>query len=352
MTGRPIRERRRLATSVLVLLAVALSLATAPLVLAAPTLDISPSSGVPGATLTATATEFPPGAVTFRWDNGTGNGALLGTATANAQGTAVLQFDIPSGAAPGAHFVRACDANRCPPGDVFADASVTVLGAPTPPPTPPPTPAPTSTGAPSPSTTAAPTPAPTSTPRPTPRSTPTPRPPGVTPEPSGPSPSVAASPVPSGDTSPGPSPAATAAPSGSPVASGDGVVAVPTAAPAGQTATPGPLPGSPASEVDPFVGRLALPIGLITALVLAGFLLAKVRGPGRQPAPAGAAAAGAAAAGAPRDVDGTALSPELYSALADPVGPSFEPVPPAESDPWANARTIAVHVEQVEPHEE
>ena len=102
---------------------------------------------------------------------------------------------------------------------------------------------------------------------------------------------------------------------------------------------------------------------MIVGLVLAGFVLAKLRG--RNP---GAALAGAGlGAGAPLDLDGSVLEPELYSALTDPVGPAFEYVSPAEthgspgstatsgdpeSDPWANAPTITVHVEQIEPREE
>ncbi len=127
---------------------------------------------------------------------------------------------------------------------------------------------------------------------------------------------------------------------------------LPTPAPPAATATPVPLPAAPTSAVDPFVGRLFVPIALIVGLVLAGFLLAKVRGRSAQ--------------GALADGDGSGLEPELYSALADPVAPFLEPVrraahdasragpvpyPDAE-DPWANAPTIAVHVEQIDPTED
>ncbi len=115
---------------------------------------------------------------------------------------------------------------------------------------------------------------------------------------------------------------------------------MPTPLPAAPTTTPGPLAGAPASEVDPFVGRLFMPIALIVGLVLAGFLLAKLRGRSAQGALAGGQ---------------QGLEPELYSAFADPVAPFLEPVPPADEaaeDAWANVRTIAVHVEEIEPREE
>jgi hypothetical protein len=143
----------------------------------------------------------------------------------------------------------------------------------------------------------------------------------------------------------------------------------------GPTEPPAPLPAAPTSEIDPFVGRLVTPVGLIAALVLAGFLIAKVKG--RSPAAAAAAASsgpaaspagGAAAAAGAAAADESSLEPELYSALADPVAPFLEEVPhatdaagwvpaPAQPanggpDPWASVRTIAIHVEQIEARED
>jgi hypothetical protein len=57
----------------------------------------------PGQTVTATATGFQPGSVvTFTF-----LGAVVGTAVADANGVAVLTFDVPPGLAPGAYTLTA-----------------------------------------------------------------------------------------------------------------------------------------------------------------------------------------------------------------------------------------------------
>jgi hypothetical protein len=347
--------------SLAAMIVLVVSLATAPGVLAAPVLVMSPASGVAGATITATASGFPSGSTTFRWDNG----QLLGSVNATAQGDASLEFDIPSDATPGVHFVRACSSNKCPHGNsVSADANVTVLAGPTPPPTatpvPTPTPTPTvgPTAPPSPGPTAAPTPR--VTPRPTPRPSgevSTPRPAGATPGPSEPaetaSGGASASPgtVPTGgETAGASSPGATAGSSGS--------IAAPSNGRPGASLVP--LPAGPASDLGSFAGRLLVPVAVIVALVLAGFAFTRARAP----RPAAAEATDADVDGrAGGSGDGTGLEPELYSALADPVAPFLEPVPHANEslppaapasapDPWANAKTIAIHVEQVEKPED
>ena len=122
----------------------------------------------------------------------------------------------------------------------------------------------------------------------------------------------------------------------------------------GQAASPGsaelptlpPLAGGPVSDETGLAGRLVLPIGVIGILIVAGFLLAKARA---RPTLVGSAGRGAAIRSAV-DVD-----PEPLSALSDPVSPFLEPIPPAPTaapDPWANAKTIAIHVEQVDTGKE
>src|SRR5215212_9367012 len=111
----------------MVALAMLSSLAAPPSVLAAPGLVIAPSIGVPGATLKATANDFPEGTVHFTWD-----GSLkLGTAESDGQ-TAVLHFKIPSGAMPGKHLVRACGRAPCTASDPQEEGRVTVTAVPTP----------------------------------------------------------------------------------------------------------------------------------------------------------------------------------------------------------------------------
>ena len=155
----------------------------------------------------------------------------------------------------------------------------------------------------------------------------------------------AAVPSPSPLPSVAPTVGATVAPSATPAPSDGGAVVVPTAA-ADPTGTPGPIPAGPASEIDPFAGRLVLPIALIVALVLAGFVLANVKGRAPRKALAGASGSGAASAAGAAGLDaGDAadLEPELYSALVDPVGPSFEPVPSADhgAGTWGNEQVEA-----------
>lgn len=150
-------------------------------VLAAPALNVTPSSGVIGATLTANATGFTPGGpVAFWWDNA----SILEVVTANGSGGATIEFTIPAGASVGQHFVRACDGSFCPGGSVpppYADDAVTVVTKATPRPT---------------------RPRPTATPKPTP--TPTPRP-TRTPGPSV-SPTIGPTDGPTAPPTPGPSP--------------------------------------------------------------------------------------------------------------------------------------------------
>lgn len=147
-------RRRRLRIALAMALVVGV-LAPATPVLAAPALNVTPSSGVVGATLTANATGFTPnGPVTFWWDNL----SLLAVVTASGSGAATLEFKIPAGASLGEHFVRACDGSSCLGGPFppYADDTVTVVAKATPRPTRAPTPRPT----------AKPTPRPTRTPGP------------------------------------------------------------------------------------------------------------------------------------------------------------------------------------------
>ncbi|HEX5590843.1 MAG TPA: hypothetical protein VFX65_11190, partial [Candidatus Limnocylindrales bacterium] len=89
-------------------------------------LQVTPDAGQPGATLTATATGFPPSQpVTFWWDATT----LLGPpVVADGTGRAVAEIEIPAGASLGAHFVRGCQGSSCPPGSpdqFYIDDTVT-----------------------------------------------------------------------------------------------------------------------------------------------------------------------------------------------------------------------------------
>jgi hypothetical protein len=120
---------------------------------------------------------------------------------------------------------------------------------------------------------------------------------------------------------------------------------------------------------DPFTGRLIGPLGLIVVLVIAGIVIARVRGSrGATAGPSATAAFGAS-------VSTPAEAAEM-TALSDPVAPFLEPVPmrtggdagtvrpesggapvgdsvpPHDAGSWANARTISIHVEQLDTPEE
>lgn len=158
---RPERSRAKIATILFVLLG---TFATPTSIAAAKALEVTPDAGEAGDEITATATGFPPGPVTFWWDVSD----LLGAVATDGTGSASLTFKIPAGAALGPHDVWACEGSTCLPG-LLASATVTVI-SPTPrptraPPTPKPTPAPTPK--PTPKSTPIPTSAPTPTPEPT-----------------------------------------------------------------------------------------------------------------------------------------------------------------------------------------
>lgn len=119
--NRVARPTAALAALVLVLLASPLG------VNAAAELAIAPTTGEPGTRISAIATGFAPGApVSFVWD--AEPGILLGTASADGAGRAVLDFEVPPDAEPGGHLVRACPgADGCPPGVEEAIASIEVV---------------------------------------------------------------------------------------------------------------------------------------------------------------------------------------------------------------------------------
>lgn len=122
--NRVLRPAAALAALVLVLLASPLG------VRAAPELAIAPTTGAPGTRISAVATGFAPGSmVSFVWD--AEPGTLLGTASADDAGRAVLDFDIPIDAEPGGHLVRACaGVEGCPPGAEETIASIEVVSRP------------------------------------------------------------------------------------------------------------------------------------------------------------------------------------------------------------------------------
>jgi len=98
-------------------------------------LVVTPSSGVAGATLSATASGFETGTtVTLWWDK---TSVLLGTQTANDAFQATFKFKIPDGAPLGAHTVRACGSSLCNDGTQapYADDVVNVVLPATPKPT-------------------------------------------------------------------------------------------------------------------------------------------------------------------------------------------------------------------------
>jgi hypothetical protein len=339
--------------------------AAAPVALAAPLLDVTPSSGVNGAAASATATGFPEGPVTFRWDNS----QLLGTVTAGSSGTVTLDFAIPATAVVGPHYVRACASNKCPQGTIYADATVTVLPVPTPVPTPIPTPVPT------------PAPTPTATPAPTPR--PTPTPPGQTPRPT---------PTLRPGQTPNPTPIATV-PSGSPVPgeTEGNPGASPSASPSAEALPPssvGPLPaasdtpvvggieqGTPPPTAEPAAGPTAddgfpggvMPVviaGLGTLVLVGAFVVLRRRRPAPEAASAsmGRSPNALPTSWAVADID---AEPETQLAASAPVIPSLPLAPldaPAEAagaesspPPWPAAdqpprqRTIVVHVTPKDP---
>lgn len=307
---------------------------------------MAPSNGVPGATVKATMTGFPIGAVTVWWDNS----LLLGTLAVVDTHGVTLTFQIPGGASIGDHFVRACADVACPPGSTFDDTKVTVVQPTAPPPTPTPVPTPTPTLPPTPAPTPAPTPVPTPVPTPTPTlkpgQTPLPTPtlrPGQTPN---------ATPVP---TPPYASPLPTAAgevPTGSvapldsltppTTAPTDGAAGVPFGA-----ATPTPGPGEPAAGPVSDGGLPAVPIAIGTigvVLLLSVFLTLRRRRP--------------VAAAAPNATPSTAL-PTSWAVPADEPEPGLPrsttasgaatPAAWPAADQAPRQRTIVVHVTPKDP---
>jgi hypothetical protein len=138
------------------------------------------------------------------------------------------------------------------------------------------------------------------------------------------------------------------------------------------TSTAAPLPAGSVDDTG-FIGRLGAPLGLIAIVVIAGILLARLRGGKAAPVPADAAAYGPSVSSAAEAAEMTALSDPVAPFL-QPLRPSPQPeVPPVETgargehdepqsagtaDPtsagttpqgtWANARTISIHVEQLD----
>jgi len=313
------RGRRIALPSCVVSLALLASLAMAPSVLAAPRLVIAPSNGTPGAAIKATASGFPVGSVEFLWDGVTS----LGSKATDDNGRAILSLDVPGSAAPGDHFIRACS----PGCAVSAQSKVHVVPVPTPTP-----------GSP------APTPAPT--PKVTPRPTPTPRPssplatarvPGATSRPDDQPSPAAPSPSGGGDSaSPSlvPSPRESSLAAASPTPEGLMPPPAGSSGDAEATTAPNPLAAGTASDSGRFEGRLVVPIGVLGVVIIAGLFIARSKG---RSSPSGATTA--------TSHDGSA------AAIGVDDGPGSG-LPPTETAPvddrWVSARTISVHVEQVD----
>jgi hypothetical protein len=330
------------------LLLVSMALVSAPAVFAAPRVVVAPSNGVPGATVKATVTGFPIGAVAVWWDNS----ILLGTVAVVDTHGVTLTFQIPGSASIGDHFVRACADVACPPGATFDDTKVTVV-QPTPaPPTPTPVPTPVPTPTPTLPPTPAPTPLPTATPAPTPTptlkpgQTPLPTPtlrPGQTPYPT---PAVT---LPNGSSVPTASDAAPSASDPALPATSDPPAETPAVAVPGGVPSSSPDPGQPAlgptSEAGPPVVPIA--VGTLGLVVLLSVILTLRR---RRPEPV---TAGAMAAVSPNalptswDVPDTEPDPQPRPEASSPVAPV---APPAGAQTWPAAdqaprqRTIVVHV--------
>ena len=127
----------------------------------------------------------------------------------------------------------------------------------------------------------------------------------------------------------------------------------PTAIPAEPSATPANVPAGPASELDSLAARMVVPVALIGALILAGFVAAKVKGRPVASEDAGAAMASGTEIGRPHP--GPTGPPQAVPPAEAPTGspPAAQSrdttaTSDAAADPWANARTIAVHVEHID----
>jgi hypothetical protein len=119
-----------------------------PTATASGTVTLSPSQGMPGATVTASGVGFDRKASgSLTWDS---SSTGMPPITTNGAGSFTTTFVVPASAAPGIHVVRAATSRAS------GSANFTVLVQPTPTPTPSPTPTPT------------PTPSPTATPTPDP----------------------------------------------------------------------------------------------------------------------------------------------------------------------------------------
>jgi hypothetical protein len=310
--------------AIALLLSLGVLFSLVPTALAAARVVLSPSTGLPGATVKATASGFPIGTVELLWDGV----SSLATGDTDSSGRLIRNVTIPSGAAAGAHFVRACSASCA----TAADGKVTVLPSPTATPAPTVNPTPAPTPIPTPLPTRGPTPAPTSNPTPAGTSRPTPkpsivgptlvptvRPPGVTAPPTAP-------PGATGE----PTPGLTLEPWGSATPPATGLEATFQPAPgstidaSGSTTAPTASP-APVGSIDDgpsLTGRLVAPIGVIAALIVAGVLMGRVRGRSSSAVP---------------EVPRQAEAPR-------PPGPSSD----GASDPWSHVRTISIHVEQLD----
>lgn len=124
---------------------------------------LTPSSGLPGISVTVQGSGFlPPSAIAIHWDSQTSK--PLAMTSSNQNGTFAAAISVPGDAKLGQHDVIACDVQQ------FCVSAPFTVTAPTPPPTPPPTPKITPTPKPTAKPTAAATPAATPV-RPTPGST-------------------------------------------------------------------------------------------------------------------------------------------------------------------------------------